>query len=162
MFSIRIAIIEDIELIQALAREIWITHYTGILSADQIEYMLNLMYSENTVREEIKNGVLWQLITLDEIPKGFLSLTTSVNKLKLNKLYLLPGYHGHGFGQMALAHVVDYAESHNISEIHLTVNKKNYKAIKAYEKAGFTKSGSQVTDIGNGYVMDDFKYSRFL
>ncbi len=162
MFKIKTAQKDDLPLLQKLAREIWIAHYTAILSTDQIEYMLNLMYSESTIEQEINCGVIWKLITTDEIPVGFISYSPSESDLKLNKLYILPGYHGQGFGQTAITHVIDYAARHNIPKVYLTVNKKNYKAIKAYEKAGFLCTSSEVTDIGNGFVMDDFIYTRFL
>ena len=38
----------------------------------------------------------------------------------------------------------------------LSVNKRNAKAIAAYQKNGFGITESVVTDIGNGFVMDDF------
>lgn len=42
----------------------------------------------------------------------------------------------------------------------LTVNKNNVKAIRAYEKTGFKNIGSLVQDIGNGFVMDDYKMEQ--
>ena len=40
--------------------------------------------------------------------------------------------------------------------IRLTVNKKNTGSILVYEKMGFQNMASVVTEIGEGYVMDDF------
>ena len=40
----------------------------------------------------------------------------------------------------------------------LTVNKNNISAVSVYEKRGFKKIGEGVTDIGNGFVMDDFYF----
>ena len=41
-------------------------------------------------------------------------------------------------------------------KIQLTVNKNNINTIKAYEKWGFKTIDSVVTDIGYGFVMDDY------
>ena len=38
------------------------------------------------------------------------------------------------------------------------MNKYNANSIAVYEKLGFKRIGEGVTDIGNGYVMDDFFY----
>ncbi len=162
MFCFCTASIKDTYLLQTLAREIWYKHYTSILSTGQIDYMLNLMYSESTIEKEINSGVIWEIVLLDDTPVGFIAFTPSESTLKLNKLYIQPACHGKGYGQKALSHVIEYAKTHNIPKVYLTVNKKNQKAIKAYEKGGFTLTGSQVFDIGNGYVMDDFVYTYFL
>ena len=38
----------------------------------------------------------------------------------------------------------------------LSVNKRNAKAIAAYKRNGFVIAESVVTDIGGGFVMDDY------
>jgi len=42
----------------------------------------------------------------------------------------------------------------------LAVNKKNAKAIAAYRKHGFAIRESAVTDIGSGFVMDDYVMAK--
>jgi RimJ/RimL family protein N-acetyltransferase len=37
------------------------------------------------------------------------------------------------------------------------VNKRNQKAIRAYERAGFTIAESMTSEIGGGFVMDDYR-----
>ena len=49
------------------------------------------------------------------------------------------------------------ANKHKLQSISLTVNKQNTDAIRAYEKMGFVNTESLVTNIGGGFVMDDFK-----
>ena len=46
--------------------------------------------------------------------------------------------------------------------MYLTVNKGNLRAVRAYEKFGFVRTEEQVSDIGNGFVMDDFVYEFTL
>ena len=81
------------------------------------------------------------------------------NKLFLSKLYLKGSFHGKGLGQLALSILVDIAKARKVDNIYLTVNKGNVKGIKAYERFGFIKTDSIVTDIGNGFVMDDYVYT---
>lgn len=150
---------QDIEILRSLAREIWTTCYPGIISTDQIEYMLNLMYSSETIRNEIDNDVIWEIMEYHDEPIGFISVTVTPDKTaKLNKLYMKTNHHGKGLGQQALKHVVDMAEKLHLKQVYLTVNKGNVNAIKAYEKFGFKRTDAVVNDIGGGYVMDDFIY----
>ena len=63
---------------------------------------------------------------------------------------------------LAMSFVVDKANFLGLSNIYLTVNKDNINAIRTYEKLGFKNIDSLVTDIGNGFVMDDFKMQKEL
>jgi ribosomal protein S18 acetylase RimI-like enzyme len=152
----------DIETIQILAREIWTISYREMLSAEQMEYMLNWMYSSETIQKEMESGVLWELIEMEGKAIGYISLTPENKELKLNKLYILPGIQGKGIGQQSLAHVIEYGKANKFESLYLTVNQRNFRAIKAYEKAGFIRKEFKVFDIGNGFVMDDYIYTYQL
>jgi ribosomal protein S18 acetylase RimI-like enzyme len=152
----------DILLLNILAREIWTTCYPDIITMEQIEYMLELMYSLETIEKEMANGVIWKILEYDSRPVGYLAITCSEDEVKLNKLYLKADYHGKGLGQNALQYIIKYAKQNKYKKVSLTVNKGNLNAIKAYEKAGFTRTDSIVSDIGGGYVMDDFIYSYLI
>jgi len=160
MLSFSKASVKDIALLRTLARDIWTTCYPGIITMEQIEYMLSLMYSVETIEREIAMGVIWELIRSDEDPIGFLSVTsTPEGVMKLNKLYLQRTQHRKGYGQQSLNHIINFARDHKCKSVYLTVNKNNIKAINAYEKNGFSRIEAVVNDIGNGYVMDDYIYS---
>ena len=151
---------KDIEIIRNLAREIWYSHYTSIISTQQIEYMLQKMYACETIQEELNQGYCWDLIKINNKPVGFVSYNSETDGLKrtmkLNKLYILIEYHGKGIGQEALAHVKGKAVSKKANKLYLTVNKANKKAISAYLKFGFSTEMDIITNIGNGFVMDDY------
>jgi diamine N-acetyltransferase len=148
----------DILLIQQLAHTIWHSHYPGIITVEQIEYMLKEMYSANCILHEMTAGHIWVLLFLDNQPIGFVSyyFEEENRKVKLSKLYILLSFHGLGLGRQALNYVKTCAGELQATDMYLTVNKQNKKAIDAYLKAGFYIEKSIVTDIGNGYVMDDY------
>ena len=52
--------INKIPIIQQLAREIWEEHYIKIISQEQIDYMLELFYSDERIRSEIEEGISWE------------------------------------------------------------------------------------------------------
>lgn len=149
----------DLALLQRLAREIWHAHYPGIISVEQVEYMLARMYSEPTLTQELGAGVSWEIIHADGTPVGFLSysLELAQNRVTLHKLYVLAAWHGQGVGQAGIARVRDYAIAMKVAAVSLHVNKHNTKAIRAYQRAGFRIAESVVSDIGAGFVMDDYR-----
>lgn len=158
MITFQPATTRDISLLQQLAHTIWHTHYPGIISTEQIEYMLNLMYSANTIEKELNLDYKWVLMLIKDQPIGFISYNNEaqLKKVKLSKLYLLPSYHGKGYGQQALEYVKKCAEELNATILYLTVHKQNKKAIAAYLKAGFYLEKEIKIDIGNGFFMDDY------
>jgi ribosomal protein S18 acetylase RimI-like enzyme len=148
----------DIPTLRALARRIWHAYYPGIISREQIDYMLARMYAAKTLRRELSEGVAWDLVRRQTEPVGFIacSFDTASRRVKLDKLYLLPEWHGHGIGRQMLQHIQARSAELGALEIWLQVNKQNIRAIRAYERAGFSVRDSVVTDIGGSFVMDDF------
>ena len=149
----------DIALLQVLAGRIWRAHYPSIISVEQIEYMLDRMYATEVIGKEMRAGICWEVIRDDEEAVGFLSYSydQTAARLKLHKLYVLVERHGQGLGRAGLARVMEVASALGAGEVSLYVNKKNQKAIRAYERAGFTVAESVTSKIGGGFVMDDYR-----
>ena len=85
--------------------------------------------------------------------------TTSLTASSLNSFVK---YHGTGIGARALAEVERLAREKGAHRLVLNVNKHNDKAIKAYQRAGWTVAEVVVVDIGNGFVMDDYVMAKEL
>ena len=160
--EIRDASIADIPLLRALAHRIWRVCYPAIISAEQIEFMLEWMYSEDQIRCEIETGVVWEVVELgDQGPIGFISYQLEPDtRVKLNKLYVLPDYQRKGIGARALNHVMESAAKLGGKAVWMQVNKNNRPAVAAYQKAGFVIYEEAVFDIGGGFVMDDYLMSK--
>ena len=144
--------------IAALAEAIWRAHYPGIISNEQINYMLARMYDVDVMRQELENGIAYDRLMIDGELRGFASYgpTSNDDELKLHKLYVHPACQRRGYGAELLNRVESVAREHGFASVVLTVNKRNAKAIAAYRKNGFTIHESVVTDIGGGFVMDDY------
>jgi len=82
--------------------------------------------------------------------------------LFLSKIYIAKSSRGLGFGKIAMNFIEKQAQQLNCKKIYLTVNKYNTNSIKAYQKIGFDKIEELIKDIGNGYVMDDYKMEKIL
>ncbi len=158
----------DIPLLRDLARRIWHACYPGIITHGQIEFMLGWMYSEEKIREELRAGYAWEIAELDDAtpgqppaPIGFLSFSREDDgRVKLHKMYLLPGHQRRGLGQQLLAHVCARARALGAPAVWLQVNKRNERAIAAYRRAGFRIEKEATFDIGAGFIMDDYLMMR--
>jgi len=69
---------------------------------------------------------------------------------------------GKGLGKKAIQFIERLAKEKGVRKIALTVNKNNRDAIKAYERLGFKNLGSLIQEIGNGFIMDDYKMEKTL
>jgi ribosomal protein S18 acetylase RimI-like enzyme len=150
---------QDVEQLAGLAREIWYAHYSAIISAAQIEYMLGQRYNSDVVLAELRSdGMWWDKLIVAGGMAGFASyfLTGIPGEMKLDKLYVHPRLQRRGYGGMMIARAGEVARSSGCSRLVLAVNKNNRGAIAAYLKHGFSIANSVVKDIGGGFVMDDY------
>ena len=155
----------DLPAISELAGVVWRACYPGIITHAQIDYMLARMYSLDVLRDEIRSqGIRYDRLLMDGKLAGFASCgpTSEPAVMKLHKLYLLPELHGRGLGSRLLQHVEREVRAGAGRRLILSVNKRNTKAITAYQRNGFVIADSVVTDIGNGFVMDDYIMAKNL
>lgn len=146
----------EIPTVRQLAREIWDEHYIKILSQQQIDYMLDLFYSEEKIKSEIEQGIIWEMLWENDKPIGYLVCKIETDKVYISKIYLKAETRGKGYGKLLLNRARELAEQNHKKAIYLNVNKHNTGSIAFYERNGFVKIDEGVFDIGNGFVMDDF------
>jgi RimJ/RimL family protein N-acetyltransferase len=159
MLSIVSAQPSDAAAIAEMALDIWRRHYyPKVLTQDEIEYFWNRMYRPEVIRSEMERGIVYERILLDGEMVGFLAYHYQPERarMRLSKLYLLPQYHGRGYGAFALAHVKAVAARLRAREIYLYVFRKNDRAVGAYRRAGFVIVRAEVTEAGDGYFYDDY------
>ena len=144
--------------ISALAAVVWRAHYPGIISPEQIDYMLARMYDVGTMKREAVTGTTWFRALVDAELRGFASVgsTDTATEFKLHKLYVHPGWQRHGLGSALLEECESTARMCGATTLVLNVNKRNTVALTAYRHRGFTIRESIVADIGGGFVMDDY------
>lgn len=149
---------KDLPVISLLAPDIWRHAYCGILSDEQISYMLDMMYAPEKLEAAFDSGTVFRLVEHDGDTAGFFAcyeLPDDRTVLKLDKLYLKPEFHGRGIGSFVLEYLTGCASDAGYAKLTLNVNKANAKAIKVYTKNGFKKKQSVRIDIGSGFFMDD-------
>ena len=153
----------QIAIVEKLAREIWTEHYPPIISREQVRYMLDKFQSKDVISAQIKDeGFRYFLIEEEGGYIGYLGVQPEREQLFLSKIYVRSSERGKGFGKKSVQFLEDLARRLNLRKISLTVNKNNISAVKAYEKMGFKNLGPVVQDIGNGFIMDDFRMEKLI
>lgn len=148
---------EQIPSLAVLASEIWHEYWQKLLSPEQIDYMVENFQSEHSIREQIaKEGYSYYFILQDNTTAGYFGICPKDGYLFLSKLYLKKDFRNHGIGRQAFEEIKTLTSKAGFNKIRLTVNKYNSNTIKAYEKWGLSTIDAVVTDIGSGFVMDDY------
>ena len=159
MFTIRKATTNDIALIQQMAWVVFPHTYHIILTPEQIDYMMEWMYSEKSLQKQMEeDGHIYYLAFKDEKPAGYLSIQPEGEHVfHLQKIYVLPSFQGCKLGKLLFEQAIKA-----IKELHpapcqmrLNVNREN-KAVTFYQKMGMTKVDEGDFPIGNGFYMNDY------
>ena len=155
---------DELNLVQELAYRIWPSTYSEILSQEQMSYMLNWMYSIETLEKSTESDHHFFAIFDGNQAVGFLDVELNCpepNGMKLQKIYVLPEKQGLGLGKTLLNFAIDFGKKQGMRHLSLQVNRYN-KAVEFYLHAGFEIIDEQDFDIGNGYFMNDFVMQKSL
>ncbi len=147
---------EQIHQIADLARTIWHQHFTPIIGAGQVTYMLEKFQSVPALTRQISDGYHYYLLTYDGEDAGYSGIQIQADTLFLSKLYVKQEFRGRKISSAVMRFYRDFCREKNLDKIWLTCNKDNTDTLAAYAAMGFTITDTQVTDIGSGYVMDDY------
>lgn len=144
--------------IQQLARKIWPATFKEILTEEQIDYMLEMMYNEEVLKNQISNGHIFFIAREGDKELGFIGMQVDYPEdkvLKVHKIYVLPETQGQGIGKLLMNQAKHFAFENSCHCINLNVNRYN-KAVDFYLKYGFEITKEEDINIGNGYFMNDF------
>lgn len=152
--SLRKASSADILQIATLAEKIWRAHYTPIIGKEQVDYMLEKMYSAESLLQQQQSGQQFFLAQINGRPIGYLSVSSKENDFFLHKFYLDTKEQGKGLGKLFFAELLSiYPE---MKTMRLQVNRLNYKTINFYFRLGFVIEEAKNFDIGDGFFMNDY------
>ena len=159
--------VADVSEIRRLAGDIWHRVYNDLLSREQLVYMLDWMYGEDQLITELFSPHMqWWFFEMNSStdPIGYAAGCPgeAEGEWHLHKFYLHPKHHGQGLGSRGLQWLIQNATHDGHSEMTLRVNRFNQAANRCYERNGFVRIKEICTDIGHGFVMDDYWMSRRL
>ncbi|MBN3520497.1 GNAT family N-acetyltransferase [Algoriphagus lutimaris] len=165
MIQINPATTEDLKHVQAIAHQTWPHTFGKILSPEQIDYMLDWMYDLKMLeKQQLEEGHTFLLAEEMGQKLGFtgFQIDQETGKTKIHKIYILPSAQGKGIGKKLIQAIKEAALKKDQSSLLLNVNKYNEGAIQFYQYLGFVNIKSEINDIGNGYVMDDYVFEMKL
>jgi GNAT superfamily N-acetyltransferase len=158
--------LSDRSFIRSVSERTWPSTYGHIISQAQIDFMLDWMYSDDSLATQMNKGCAFYIASIQNEKGeweqvGFCSVSAEKEEEakeiahKLNKLYVLPEAQGTGAGKALLNKSIEVAKKAGSTSLFLQVNKLN-NAYTFYLKKGFIKERDFKFDIGNGFYMDDY------
>lgn len=149
---------KELRQVAELAAEIWHECFVDIISDEQIDYMVEKYQSFPAMTRQVTEQEYRYFSVRDEgeLCGYFAVKPEDDSRFFLSKLYLRKDKRGRGIASMMLQRVFDEARVCGKTAVYLTVNKHNAHAIAVYKKIGFIVIDAPSTDIGNGFVMDDY------
>ena len=138
--------------------------YRDILSPEQMEYMMDWMYSPVNLSRQLDEGHVYYIAFREDVPCGYISVQPDgVNEegrllFHLQKIYVLPSEQGSGLGRIlfdkAVSHIREQA-SGRPAALELNVNRNN-PSIGFYNHLGLRILRQGDFHIGHGFYMNDY------
>jgi ribosomal protein S18 acetylase RimI-like enzyme len=151
---VRFASTKDVETIHNLAHQIWWNTYQNILTQEQIEFMLDDMYSIGSLNAQLQKGISFLIAENGDQASGFASYSKQDLSFKIHKLYILPQQQGKGLGKLLLDFIKEEAKAQGITTLKLNVNRNN-PAVSFYSNLGF-KLVREIDIPYHHFVLNDF------
>ena len=109
MFTARKASVEDCGLIREMACVAFPDTYKTILSPEQLDYMMEWMYSPENLRRQMAEGHVYYIAYKDGTPCGYLSVQPEAEDLYiLQKIYILPRFQGVHAGSFLFRKAIEH------------------------------------------------------
>ncbi len=118
-------------IIRQLAQQVWPSTFKEILSEQQIDYMVEMMYSLRALKSQVEEKKHVFLLAQEKENgqhMGYVSYELDYQgqpRTKIHKIYLLPASQGKGIGRKFLDEVAERATSHGNTVLSLNVNRHN-------------------------------------
>ena len=164
MIRIQKASSEDLQTIHDMAQVVFRHTYRDILSPEQMEYMMDMMYSMPNLSLQLEEGHHYYIAYEGDTPRGYVSVQyegpdpDGIQVFHLHKIYVMPDAQGKGVGLKLFQTVKDHARagsSGKPARIELNVNKFN-KAVEFYRHLGMRVLVEEDFPIGNGFYKTDY------
>ncbi|MGB7405039.1 MAG: GNAT family N-acetyltransferase [Pacificimonas sp.] len=164
-FTVRQAGERDGAALSLVARTTFHETFAGILTGKDIVQHC----AENYAPDSFSKGTAWLAEEDRGAPVGYAFTTepdlpeieTRSGDVEVKKIYVLSRWHGTGVGSALMAVAADKARRDGASRLLLGVYARNGRAIRFYQKSGFSIAGSRRFLVGDTYY-DDVIMARDL
>ena len=155
---------QDQEALAALADEIWHEYWPDRIGAAQTDYMVEKFQSTAAIRRDMAENAYeyWFVREDDGAIAGYTGGhdEPETGRFFISKIYLRASSRGKGYARRTVEFYEALCRERGWRAMYLTVNKENEIAVRAYKGTGFSTIDAVCTDIGGGFVMDDYIMER--
>ena len=163
MINIRIATLEDADLLADLSRRTFFETFASQNSSANLDKFMNEQFTRVALIAEV--GAVHNIFLLaydGNEPVGYVRLRENNNPPELNcanaieiaRLYAITNAIGKGVGKALMEHCIKIALELKMEAIWLGVWQENRRAIDFYTQWGFEKFGTHVFMLGDDPQMD--------
>ena len=150
----------DFKQLEPFAASIWEQHYTPIIGADQVAFMLNKYQSAQAMFDQFSAGYKYAVVICGDQKAGYFAYDGKAEKeVFISKLYIHKDFRRRGLGRRILDFISKETRALGCAAMTLSVNKDNSDSIQFYLAYGFKTIKAQKVAIGEGFYMDDYVMS---
>lgn len=152
---------ETVPALAELAHQIWFEYWPALIGADQTAYMVEQFQSRAAIERDMREHAYeyWFVRAADDgRVVGYTGghVEPETNRFFVSKIYLRAEERGKHFASAVVRFYERLCRERGLGAMYLTVNKGNELGIRAYEGNGFATIDAVETDIGQGFIMDDY------
>lgn len=114
---------------------------------------------DKAIEEE---GYQYFLEVLGDTPIGYMGVKEQEDALLLSKLYLMKPFRGQRRSNVFFDKAEEIAREKGKDKVRLFVNRYNYNSIRVYLRRGYRIMKEEKTDIGGGFICDDYVMEKEL
>ena len=156
---------EDARELARLAAEIWFGYWPPLIGEAQTRYMVERFQSEEAIRRDMAEHGYEYWFVADPATGGVVGYTggrpePEAGRFFISKIYLMPAARGRHLASAVVRFYDVLCRERGLRSMYLTVNKGNDLGIRAYRGNGFKVVDAVESDIGHGFVMDDYIMER--
>lgn len=161
--TIRPATLPDLAQLQQIGRQTFFETFAASNSAQNMQAYLAEGFADDKLTAELHNPhSAFYLAEHGHAVIGYLKVNTgpaqtelqATNALEIERIYVLQAYHGRQVGQLLYQQAMQLAAQQRVEYVWLGVWEKNPRAIRFYEKNGFTAFDTHVFVLGDDAQTD--------
>lgn len=143
-----------------IAEEIWFGYWPPLIGEEQTRYMVERFQSLGAIRRDMAENAYeyWFVRDANGAILGYTGghVEPETNRFFISKIYLTPAARGHHVASRIIDFYAGLCRTRGLGAMYLTVNKGNELGIRAYRGNGFKVVDAVESDIGCGFIMDDY------
>lgn len=161
--EIKKVILNDIDQLQQLARQTFGETFAEVNTEENMRKYLDERFSTQKLTAEVNDrNSEFYFATLDHRAIGYLKLNFGAAQtepqderaMEIERIYVIREFHGQKVGQLLYDKAIQISEEKGASYVWLGVWENNKRAIRFYQKNGFTEFDKHIFVLGDEQQTD--------